>query len=512
MDRYLILESHPAGRSSNLFLPLQISVLPIANAGIFYGLEWSAHWYIHTARSSDQTLEIVAGVKINNLSLAPGETIELPASHLGFFEGDLTQGTNALRQHLRQNVLPEYDGKPCVPRVTYDHWFGVENDFDADFLKKQADTAAALGVEVFAHDAAWFQGGFPEGVGNWRRVDLQKHPQGLEPLAEYVRSKGMDFGLWFEIERATPGSDAVREHPEMFMHGYPPIHGGAGGEQYHLNLARKDAQDWVIDTLDHWIRKLDLRWSRWDYNIEPGIFWNEIDPTGKIQFHYMQGLYRVLDTLMQRHPKWMIEMCASGGRRIDLGILRRSHTLWFSDQTKLPSLCRLMQAHANLMMPGRLLNSSVAIPKGTGTVELTDTIILSRMLGKLAFDGDIARISDSSLERAKHWVNVFKKFRHLMDEDYYLLRPMVSHPDMLLAAAFVSPEMSDAVVIAFAGQHGEKSALHLPFVREEKQYELIDYATGTKLRVSGHQLKSQGIELSMSAGQATLWSLGLAAG
>lgn len=510
MDRYLILESHPAGRSSNLFLPLLISVLPSANAGVFCGLEWSAHWYIHAARSSDQTLDIVAGVKIDNLSLEPGETIELPASHLGFFEGHLTQGTNALRQHLRSNVLPDYDGKSCLPRVTYDHWFGVENDFDADFLKKQVDTAANLGVEVFAHDAAWFAGDFPQGVGNWNRVNLQKHPQGLEPLAEYVRSKGMDFGLWFEIERAAPGSDAVREHPQMFTQGYPPIHGGAGGEQYHLNLARKDAQDWAIDTLDHWIRKLVLRWSRWDYNIEPGTFWNDIDPTGKIQFHYMQGLYRVLDTLMQRHPKWMIEMCASGGRRIDLGTLRRSHTLWFSDQTKLPSLCRLMQANANLMLPGSLLNSSVAIPKGNTTVELDDTMILSRMLGKLAFDGDIARISQSSQQRAKHWIAVFKKYRHLMDEDYYMLRPRVSHPDMLLAVAFVSPLTHEAVIFAFAGQHGETSSLHLPFVTKSGQYDLFDHATGSLIPTTGQQLQSEGIPLSMSAGQSTMWSLNLA--
>lgn len=516
MDRYLILESHPAGRSSNLFLPLMISVLPTVNAGIYYGLEWSAHWYIHTARSSDQTLDIVAGVKIDNLSLDPGETLELPASHLGFFEGDLQQGTNALRQHLRQNVLPDYDNKPCLPRVTYDHWFGVENEVDTDFLIKQVDVAANLGVEVFAHDTAWFEGGFPEGVGNWQRVDLLKHPNGLEPLAEYVRSKGMDFGLWFEIERATPGSDAVREHPEMFTKGYPPIHGGAGGEQYHLNLARKDAQDWVIDTLDHWIRKLDLRWSRWDYNIEPGTFWNEIDPTGKIQFHYMQGLYRVLDTLMQRHPKWMIEMCASGGRRIDLGILKRSHTLWFSDQTKLPSLCRLMQAHANLMLPGRLLNSSVAIPKGSGAgasvVELDDTMILSRMLGKLAFDGDIARISASSQQRAKHWISVFKKFRHLMDENYIMLRPTVAHPDMLLAAAFISPLTHEAIVFAFAGQHGETSSLHLPFVTPGGQYELVDQASGDRMLVSAQQLQVEGMNLSMGAGQSTMWSLNLAEG
>ncbi len=171
---------------------------------------------------------------------------------------------------------------------------------------------------------------FPQAWGNWDRVDKTKFPQGLKPLADHVRSLGLHFGLWFEPERAHRDSAWVREHPEFFFDN--------GWADLHLNLARRDAQDFVIEHISGMIRDLDIRWSRWDYNIDPAAFWRRADPTGRIQFDYMAGLYRVLDTLMDRHPDWLVESCASGGRRLDLGTIKRMHTCWISDETLTPEI------------------------------------------------------------------------------------------------------------------------------------------------------------------------------
>jgi alpha-galactosidase len=172
----------------------------------------------------------------------------------------------------------------------------------------------------------------------------------------------MDFGLWFEPERATEGTHFHREHPEWFA----PCNTWGQEGYYHLNLAIREAQDYVIELVGGWIKRLDLRWSLWDYNFQPELFWNAVDPTLKVQFGYMEGLYRVLDTLMNEHPNWMLEQCAGGGKRTDIGIIKRAHTIWFSDQTFDQSMCRYMQARANRFLPGHLLNSSVAVQLAGG--------------------------------------------------------------------------------------------------------------------------------------------------
>ncbi len=41
--------------------------------------------------------------------------------------------------------------------------------------------------------------------------------------------------------------------------------------------------------------------------------------------------YRMMDELRRRHPALEIESCASGGGRIDLGVLARTDRVWPSD-------------------------------------------------------------------------------------------------------------------------------------------------------------------------------------
>jgi alpha-galactosidase len=507
LQHSLYLQSHGAGRSSNDDLPLLISVAEPLKAGLFIGMEWSGEWVIQMQAVGDDRVRAALCFK-SPLVLAADESFDLPPVHLGFFDGGFDEGANALRRHIYEQVCPKYQGKPTLPRVSYDHWFGIGNRNTIDFMKTQVDRAAELGVEVFVHDAAWFPGGFPGGVGNWEEADGAKFPNGLEELADYVRAKGMDFGLWFEIERAAPDTAAVREHPELFVEA-PQLHsqpfGGCTGRQFHLNLARKDAQDWAIETVGGWIERLDIRWSRWDYNIEPNPFWRKVDPTGAIQFDYVKGLYRVLDTLMQRFPNWMVEACASGGRRLDLGTIRRAHTVWFSDHTEYPAVCRHMQARANRFLPGHLLNSSVAVGFGQGDAGFDDTAILSRMLGKLAFDGDIASWSPDWTRRARHWTDAFKTIRHLLVQDFHQLTPAPATADDWDVMSFNAYDGGEAVLYAFSGRKAGARNIRLRGLSPGRTYRVECLNDGRTREIPGEQLMKTGLPIRLGVNEGRFW-------
>jgi alpha-galactosidase len=508
MDWSLKIESHPTGRSSNLHLPFFISLASkSADAeGLFCGMEWSGAWQMVFWKEDETHIGLCVGVRVHGLTLAAGETLRLPEVHLGFFRGGAEAGTNALRKHLYEQVCPAYQGKPVLPRVSYDHWFGIYNNLNLDVMKREADRAAELGVEVFVVDAAWFPGDFSAGVGNWDDVDRSKFPDGLEPLAEYVRNRGMDFGLWFEIERANEGTRAFIDHPEFFI----PRPGGRDGHNFaHLNLARRDAQDWAIETISDWIKRLDLRWSRWDYNIEPQPYWDAMDASGKIQFEYCKGLYHVLDTLMARHPNWMVEASASGGRRIDIGTMKRAHTYWFSDQTEIPELCRYMQARANRFLPGHLLNSSVAVGEKANDAGFDDTAILSRMLGKLGFDGAISRWSPVLTARMARWVGIFKAIRPLLVQDFYQLLPQPQAAEDWDAVQFVSYSGAESVVFAFAGNRDAAMVLRLRGLQKDRPYSVMQMPDGMSTIISGETLMKAGLPVSLEEGQGGLWRITL---
>ena len=49
------------------------------------------------------------------------------------------------------------------------------------------------------------------------------------------------------------------------------------------------------------------------------------------EIKYITNLYRYLDAQVAQNPGLMIDNCASGGRRLDLEMIRRSIPLWNSD-------------------------------------------------------------------------------------------------------------------------------------------------------------------------------------
>jgi alpha-galactosidase len=449
---------------------------------------------------------LAVGVKVNGLRLAPGESLMLPSVHLGFFTGGATSATNVLRRYLYEHVCARYHGELMIPRVTYGTWFGFEARTDLEGLKTQARRAAEIGIEVFAIDASWFPGGFPDGVGNWDRIDPDRFPDNMEELAPYVRGLGMEMGSWFECERAIEGTWAVETHPEWFVPVPKPDH--SAKQAYHLNLAERGAQDWVIETVGGWIERLGLGWICWDYNIEPQPFWEAFDPTLKIQFTYMEGLNRVLDTLMAMYPNLLVQGCASGGRRIDIGTMRRAHTYWISDQAMDPLLCRYMQARANRFLPGHLLDRRVPVPANAGDEGYDDAAVLSRMLGKLAFDGDIASWSPRLSARMARWVAEFKAIRHLLVQDFYQLLPLPTTAEDWDAIMFVDYAGADAVLFAFADQvRGGEMTLRLQGLRAATGYRLVRRLEGPVLEASGDELMAKGIQLRLQPNESGLWRI-----
>ncbi|MBI4282940.1 MAG: alpha-galactosidase, partial [Chloroflexi bacterium] len=324
---------------------------------------------------------------------------------------------------------------------------------------------------------------------------------------------GMTFGLWFDPERASADTEIIRTHPGWFREVTSPEWEGEVifpwakvKPQFHINLALRQAQDGMIEIIDRWISKLDIRWVRWDYNIEPQPVWEKIDPTGKIQFAYMQGLYHVLDTLMSKHPQCFVECCASGGRRFDLGMARRAHTSWLSDHTVDPNICRYMQARSNLFWPGNFANSAVAVNLGEGDGSFSDMSVLSRMVGALSFGGDIASWSTEWSLRAATLIRRYKEIRHLLVQDFYQLSPMPATERDWDIVQFAARDSHEGVFFAFRYKGKTSSVQVRPAAIENTvTYLLKNLVDGTETTVSGKQLQERGVQVILELNSAGLW-------
>ena len=262
------------------------------------------------------------------------------------YSGDGLNGCAvAFQRHVRDRIvkLPN----PARPRpVHYNCWEAVYFDHQPDVLKDIATRAAKLGAERFVLDDGWFgrRDDDTSSLGDWW-VNTGKYPEGLQPFIEHVHALGMGFGLWFEPEMVNEDSDLFRAHPEWVL---GSMDQPRGRQQLVLNMALQDVQAYLFDCIAAVLSSCAIDYIKWDHNrVLP-----ESDPDQAL------GCYALLDRLRENFPRVEIESCASGGGRIDFGILARTHRVWLSDSNDALERLRI-QHDAALFLPGAVTGSHV---------------------------------------------------------------------------------------------------------------------------------------------------------
>lgn len=243
----------------------------------------------------------------------------------------------SFQRHLRDKIVTW--PKPDTPRpVHYNCWEAVYFDHKLPVLKDIAQRAADLGAERFVLDDGWFgqRDDDTQSLSDWE-VDPRKYPDGLGPLIDHVHALDMTFGIWFEPEMINPESDLHRAHPEWALGSEDQT---LGRQQKALNMALPDVRDFIYERMAAILSQYPIDYIKWDHN--------RVLPMPDAA--QTRGSYALIDRLRETFPQVEIESCASGGGRIDFGILSRTQRVWLSDSND--ALERLkMQHNAALFLP-----------------------------------------------------------------------------------------------------------------------------------------------------------------
>lgn len=281
----------------------------------------------------------------SRLESSPQTRFETATLYAVFSDDGLNGCAVAFQRHLRDRILTMPDPKRPRP-VHYNCWEAVYFDHNLPVLKDIARRAAELGAERFVLDDGWFgnRDDDTRALSDWE-VDPRKYPDGLHPLIHHVHGLGMSFGIWFEPEMINPDSDIHRKHPEWALGSEDQI---MGRHQKALNMALAEVREFLFQRIGQILRDHDIDYIKWDHN--------RVLPMPDAA--QTRGSYALLDRLRGTFPHVEIESCASGGGRIDFGILSRTQRVWLSDSND--ALERLkMQHNAALFLPMTVTGSHV---------------------------------------------------------------------------------------------------------------------------------------------------------
>ena len=391
-----------------------------------FGFRHGEVWAMHVAWSGDATWRaersanppanasaaLIGGelLRPGEVRLAPAESYATPWVCFSHAADGLDAASARIHGWLRSR--PEH---PATPRpVVLNTWEAVYFDHDVDRLRALADVAAQVGVERFVLDDGWFRGRRHDraGLGDWY-VDEGVWPQGLHPLVDHVRGLGLQVGLWVEPEMINLDSDLAREHPDWLLAapGRLPLEWRT---QQVLDLSRDEVSAYVLERLDALVSTYGLDFLKWDHNRDLAEAVHA--PTGQAGVHGQTlALYALLDALRARHPRLEIESCASGGARVDLGILQRTDRVWASDTNDALERQQI-QRWTGLLVPPEMIGSHVGGPVShtTGRVVGLRLRTITSLFAHMGFEWDLTTCTSAERAELADWVRLHKELRPLL--------------------------------------------------------------------------------------------------
>ncbi len=512
----LVLESR-TGKTGFAFQPYL--ALSTKTSTYLCQIFWSGNWALQFEPGPDGA--VVRG-GLNNwqfgcrLTAGGNNALRLPTVLFGRFDGDLNAATQHLHNYRRKHRPNR--GRP-IP-VQFNSWYPYLGEPTATAMLALVPLAKRLGCEALVVDAGWFRTDESDSAADWTARTGDWHtshlrfPNGLREVSARCREQNMRFGLWFEPEVIGSLSAIRQDHPEWLHHidGQPPPANGRAVLNFGVPAARRHA----FERMTRILSRVGVDWMKWDFNADlgaggwaPGLpeALTDQDP---LVAHY-EGLYRLQDAIRRWFPDLILEMCASGGGRMDGELLSHAHLNWISDQ---PGPLRKLAIHfgTQLAHPAVVCNDwLIEWPAGRiagyddeDTVGLDERGDLSfrlrvAMLGSFGISATIDRWPEADLVVAAEHVALYRnKLRSIIHHGHqYLLTPPppTDGNGDWAAIWYVAKDGSNGVLFAFRLAAAETSRVFpLAGLISDKGYRASLFSAGSIVDATGEAL-AQGLNI-----------------
>lgn len=348
------------------------------------------------------------------ITLQSGERFEAPSILCGYSSSGFETMSQNLHRFARDHIVHK-----GIRPILYNSWEATEFHVNSRDQIKLAQKARELGAELFVLDDGWFgeRHSTQNGLGDWY-VNEGKFPNGLEELIGAVKDLGMMFGIWVEPEMVNPKAQLYQDHPDWIYH-YETRVSDTSRVQYVLNVTKPEVREFIYNMLDNLLTKYDIDYIKWDANRPI----SQTGPQRDIWYKHIQTIYDIVRELKKKHPQVLFEACASGGGRIDYGILSIFDDFWTSDNTDAYDRLYIQDAYSRIY-PIKAMRAWVTDCPNflSGRIIPLKFRYHSAMMGSLGIGCNILKFTDEETELSKDMICQYKEIRPIVQEgDFYRL-------------------------------------------------------------------------------------------
>jgi len=278
-------------------------------------------------------------------------------------------------------------------------------------LKPVIDECAKIGVKEFVVDVGWWR---PDErswytFGDWNPSPIL-FPNGMTELTDYIREKGMVPGLWFEFEGVSVDSLLFGSHKDFFLtrDGHLIQH----RERVLLDFRKPQVRDYVTEKVIKQLKENNFGYVKIDYNEGLGIGCDGAESYGEAMRQHMEYVLDFMREIKREIPGIVMEICSSGGHRLEPMFLGIADMASFSDAHEgLEGAVIAADLH-RYMLPRQMqiwttINQEYSVPRVYFT-------IAKGMLGRYCLSGNILGLDEVRRAAVDRSIPFYEKVKYTL--------------------------------------------------------------------------------------------------
>ena len=437
---------------------------PQENSGRVIGaaLCWTGNYKLRLETRGKYRHTLIAGIDDLHTAytLKPGESFQTPELALTYSTEGKGGVSRAFHRWGRNVKLHNGHG---LRDILLNSWEGVYMNVNQEVCEQMMDGIKELGGELFVVDDGWFGRKYrrtddTQGLGDWM-TDTQKLPNGVPALLKAAEDRGLKFGIWIEPEMTNSKSELYETHPDWVVaHPTRELSKGRGGTQLVLDMSNPKVQDFVFGIVDNLVKENPkLHYIKWDCNMSMNNYGSSYltsDKQSHLIVDYHRGLRSTLERIRAKYPDLVIQLCASGGGRVNWGFMPYFDEFWVSDDTDAQQRLFIQWGTSHFFPTMAMAQHVSASPNHqTGRVIPLKFRFDVAMTGRLGMEMKPSDLNDREREYAKKAVAFYKEIRPIVQlgDQYRLLSPYEGNG--FCSEMFVSEDKSEAVFFCYKFEH-----------------------------------------------------------
>lgn len=476
------------------------------NKGAIIAIGWSGCWRAEFVKQKDG-IEVKSGMKRAEFYLNKDESIRTTSTLIMEYDAGSENASNKFRRLIKENFS-------CTARrnrkknylLANELWGGLTSE---EMIKRICEYKKyGIIFEQEWIDAGWygnskkcddaFEGDWASFTGDWY-MNPRVHKKEMTDVKEASEDAGMRMMFWIEPERIIEGTESFKSHPEYVIR-VKDEKTGEYSPHCLMDLGNDDARKYVFDTICSFADSLNMECLRQDFNFEPEIYWEANEEKGRRgirEIKHVMGLYKLWDDLLEKYPEFMIDNCASGGRRIDIETLKRAIPFFRSDyQCEFNPEPDVTQTHGT--------NISRYLPYTGCTTKVKSDTYAARSTyasswGGAFYNTVFQTMDDSDFKWAKGILDEYKSVRKYFSCDFY--NHGATTIDQSSWTIWQYDDLgNEGIIVAFRRCKSpmNTATIELCGIDFKADYEFFCYDTQKTSRISGEELLKHGFSINLN--------------